>query len=110
MEIDKYVDKIKAVTLYEARNAENLPADILKEWPTNMRYSDKMARLLSSSAKMSSTFRGDFALKLDGLLDGIDTKFGGVDGWRITKAIEAEGERASREAEEKQGFLGKVGL
>lgn len=110
MESGKYVDEQKKKLLYEQQNPESLARDILDEWETNQRVNEKIARRVLSGQKMETTYCGVFAEKMKGVGNGIITMFGGMDGWRINKAIEAEGQRASKEAEEKQSFIEKLGV
>lgn len=110
MEIEKYIDAVKNRTLYESREPDSLARDILKEWDTNKRLTAPMARRILSGNKVESTFQGIYAEKLKGTLADVVTTFRSVDGWSVTKAIEAEGQKASKEAEERKGILAKVGL
>lgn len=109
-DIEKYVEKIKAQTLYEAREPESLARDILKQWDTNQRVNEKMAKRVISGEQVGTTYRGIFKESMKGLMDGIITMYRGMDGWAITKAIEAEGQRASKEQEEKKSLLDKLGV
>lgn len=107
-EIEKYVDSVKNRTLYEMRNQDNLPHDILSEWATNSRTHEKMARRFMATQQLLSTFDGVFKGMFEDIMPTVVTMYRSVDGWSVMQAIAAEGQKAVKEQveEKKKGLLG----
>lgn len=107
----KFSEQEKARALYEARNPESLSRDILNEWDTNQKPNARLAQLRIAHESLDLTWRGPYTI-LSGLFSKVVTYNGNVDGWRIVKAIEAEGMQVARQQEEakKKGLLGGIGL
>lgn len=109
-EIEKWIEELKNKTLYEARNQNNLPLELLKESVTNSRYNDKMARLRASIENVHDTFPEGYREEFKGFFDRVVTIYGSVDGWRVMRAIEAQGVGVQLEQQDrKKGLFGMFG-
>lgn len=109
MQVEKFRDQVAQMALYKQQKPSDLASDILSEWETNKRLSSAMAIEISAYSKLSSCYKGEYAVELGHNLDGIDTLFGGVSGWRINMAIQAKNAETAKEpVQPKQGIMEKL--
>ncbi|MDD5189518.1 MAG: hypothetical protein PHE50_00565 [Dehalococcoidales bacterium] len=111
-DIEKFIDKVKAQTLYEYQNPDSLPQDMLKQWDTNSRYNEELAQISVAFIGVTSNFKGVFKGMFDDVMPRVVTVYRSLDGWSVTRAIEAEGMKTAKENVEKEekGLLGKLGI
>lgn len=106
---EKFVDEIKRLTLYQAKESDSIPSDMLKEWRANQRFNEKMARYNEALNNLFSTYHGEYAHMFDEFMPSIVTTFRSLDGWSVEHAIVAEGQKAMKvDAEQKKGFLSGI--
>jgi Skp family chaperone for outer membrane proteins len=109
-EIEKWIEEIKNLTLYEQRNVSNLPLLLLEQTETNSRYNEKMARLRASIENVHNSFPEGYRQEFEGFFDRVVTIYRSVDGWAVAQAIEAEKVRVEKElAMKKTGIMGMFG-
>jgi hypothetical protein len=109
-DIEKFADEFKKRVIYEKQNESRLSSDLLQQWETNKKTNEKMAKLIICKRLSINWFKGCFAGIGVNLPEQIEIENGNVDGFRIEKAIIAEGMTLQKEKEEKKGFLDKLGL
>lgn len=103
MEIEKYLDQIKNVTLYQAKRQGGISAEILAI--ANGRVNEPMAKAIIAAdmydQNLPEYLKSDIGvqvLKMNCYLDG----------WAVDKAIQAEGVSIQKENQQARGLLSKL--
>lgn len=103
MEIEKYLDVMKNVTLYQQKRQGGISAEILAK--ANGRVNEPMARMLI----MSECYDMNLPEYLRSpVTENVLVMNCYLDGWSVEKAIQAEGVSIQKENQQSKGLLAKL--